>query len=278
MAQEYDKILRENIEPLVVPLVQHLLGLQIETLEEIPDDLQVTLERYPDFLKKVLHQDSSQNYILHVEFQVEDSPEMIYRMIEYHAILLRKYKLSVRQYVFYIGGKKIKKMVSAIQHANFSFQFTLINLQDYDCELFLASEVPEMLILAILANFGSQNPEQVADKILSKLKTLPLETFQKQKSVVQLEVLANLRNLQEIVTKLVEKMALTYNLENDVRFRQGVEIGIEKGLRKGEYRKTIIAIKEMLADNFPLEKIAKYLHVSVDFVKQVAEKLKNEQK
>ncbi|MCS6794780.1 MAG: hypothetical protein RMJ97_06215 [Raineya sp.] len=271
MAQDYDKILRENIEEIILPLIEYVLDLHPEKLEEIPDDLQVTLERSPDFLKKVVHSDSSKDYILHIEFQVEDSKEMIYRMLEYHAILVRKYKLPVRQYVFYIGNQIIKKMFSSLQHENFSFRYTLINLQDYDCEQFLASDIPEMSILAILANFGSQSSEQIISKILEKIKSLPIGTFHKEKCVVQLEVLANLRSLQEIVTKLVEKMALTYNLENDVRFKQG----IEKGIEKGKESVWLTSIKNMLAENFPLEQIAKLLEVPLDFVRKVAENLKN---
>jgi len=53
MAQDYDKILRENIEKVIITLAQKLLGIDPTTLEEIPDDLQYTIERKPDLLKKV---------------------------------------------------------------------------------------------------------------------------------------------------------------------------------------------------------------------------------
>lgn len=54
MGQDYDKILKENIEALIIPLADQLLGLSLGQLEELPDDLQVTLERKPDFLKHVI--------------------------------------------------------------------------------------------------------------------------------------------------------------------------------------------------------------------------------
>jgi hypothetical protein len=97
------------------------------------------------------------------------------------------------------------------------------------------------------------------------------------KQLQHLEILTNLRNLQEIIAKLLEKMALTYNLENDLRFKQGLHKGLQKGLHKGIHkgknRKAIVAIKEMLADGLPFDLIARYLHVSVDFVQKVAEKV-----
>jgi hypothetical protein len=48
----FDKILRENLESVFLTLVRIFLGVQVIDSEEIPDDLQQTLERKPDFLKK----------------------------------------------------------------------------------------------------------------------------------------------------------------------------------------------------------------------------------
>lgn len=120
MAQSYDKIFREKIEELVVPLATKLLNLLIPALEEIPNDLQVTVERKPDFLKKVIHPDPGQNYILHFEFQTADDSGMAERMLEYFAMLYRKYHLPVKQYVFYIGRGN-SRMQTRIAEENLSF-------------------------------------------------------------------------------------------------------------------------------------------------------------
>jgi hypothetical protein len=69
--------------------------------------------------------------------------------------------------------------------------------------------------------------------------------------------------LQEEIIKQLEIMALTYDLESDIRFQQGQEA------------KTIEVIKEMLNDKFSLEQIAKYAKVSLEFVKKVADSMKN---
>lgn len=52
MANEYDKVFKENIEEIILPLAEKLFGIHPETLEEIPDDLQITIERKPDFFEK----------------------------------------------------------------------------------------------------------------------------------------------------------------------------------------------------------------------------------
>ncbi|PIY08793.1 MAG: hypothetical protein COZ18_10520 [Flexibacter sp. CG_4_10_14_3_um_filter_32_15] len=71
MAQEYDKIFKENIEQVALSLTEKLLGIRPKKLKEISVDLQKTIERKPDFIKKVVHKDSSRDYILHIEFQAK---------------------------------------------------------------------------------------------------------------------------------------------------------------------------------------------------------------
>jgi hypothetical protein len=39
--------------------------------------------------------------------------------------------------------------------------------------------------------------------------------------VKPLEILSNLRNLQALIIKQLEIMALTYDIEKDIRFQQG---------------------------------------------------------
>ncbi len=41
MPNEYDKIFKENIEAVILPIADKLLGIHAEQLEEIPGDLQV---------------------------------------------------------------------------------------------------------------------------------------------------------------------------------------------------------------------------------------------
>lgn len=51
MAQDYDKIFKENIEEIILPLTEKLLNIHPEKSEEIPDDLQRTIERKPEIAK-----------------------------------------------------------------------------------------------------------------------------------------------------------------------------------------------------------------------------------
>ena len=49
---EFDKILKENIEAVFLPLVEKMLGLSIKETFEVKDKVQTTIEREPDFFKE----------------------------------------------------------------------------------------------------------------------------------------------------------------------------------------------------------------------------------
>jgi hypothetical protein len=70
-------------------------------------------------------------------------------------------------------------------------------------------------------------------EILCKIKEKVEEETLRGRYIRQLEVLSGLRNLQEQVCKEVSGMAIVYDIETDIRYRQGLERGLERGLEKG---------------------------------------------
>src|ERR1700760_2477307 len=84
---QYDKIFRENLEAALPGLINNLLCIDAVHTEELPDDIQHTKERKPDVLKKVTDK-NGETFVLHIEFQVKDEGEMVYRMAEYYIMLL----------------------------------------------------------------------------------------------------------------------------------------------------------------------------------------------
>lgn len=101
--------------------------------------------------------------------------------------------------------------------------------------------------------------------------------LQRQKTVKQLEILSTLRKLQKLIIKHLETMALTYNLENDIRFKQGeekgIKKGIEKGMEQGEEKKATIAVKNLLSSTLSHQQIADALEVSLEFVEKIAKEI-----
>lgn len=92
---QYDKIFKENIEAVIPGLMRKVLGITAVASEELPDDVLHTKERKPDVLKKITD-DQGNIFVLHIEFQVSDEADMVYRMAEYFIMLERKYRLPLR--------------------------------------------------------------------------------------------------------------------------------------------------------------------------------------
>jgi len=258
MAQDYDKIFRENIEQIIISLARKLFDIDPVTLEEIPDDLQYTIERKPDLLKRVKPGNGKKDYILHMEFQSTDSHKMLKRLLFYYGLLFGDYGLEVLQYVFYIGKKNKPTMPTHIQHTNLQFKYELINIMDIDYELFIHSDRPEDVVVAILCDFKKKSPEYIIDTILDRLQKLNNDELDLSKYVTQLEVLSKLRNLQSLFIDKAAKMPITYDLETDIRYLQGAEAN------------KIEAVKRALTlDSFSVEQIAFIQGVPVEEVERI---------
>lgn len=68
---KYDLLIKENLRHLVKPLAKQI-GLDFDgtRIEMIKDKLQYTIEREPDYLCKICHNDSGNDYICQFDFQV----------------------------------------------------------------------------------------------------------------------------------------------------------------------------------------------------------------
>ena len=130
---KYDKIFRENMEAALPYIIVYLLNLDIVSSIELPDEVQHTEERKPDSLKKV-RDTAGETFVLHIEFQAKSDPEMPYRMAEYSIMLQRKYKLQVKQYIIFIGGKP--NMATNIVTEYFNFCYNMLSLSSIDYKVF----------------------------------------------------------------------------------------------------------------------------------------------
>jgi predicted transposase YdaD len=276
LANDYDKILKENIAALFLPLSEKYLGIKITRTEELKDKLQTTIEKEPDFLRLV-ETDTAERFILHLEFQSADEEYMIYRMQEYYGILRKKYRLPVKQFVIYLGEKAATMQTRLAPEEVFT-GFNLQSLRDYSYQSLLSSDVPEEIILAILADFEGKQVEEVLKNILQKLQVVSKQEITLRKYIRQLAILARLRNLVQETQKQVKDMGLTYNITEDPLYQEGLvkgeEKGIEKGIEKGQKAREKSLIVEMLRDGtLTVEKIASLAKVPVAYVKQVAAEL-----
>ncbi len=224
------------------------------------DRIQHTKERKPDVLKKVTDT-KGDTFVLQIEFQVKDEPEMVYRMLDYYGMLERKYKLPVKQFVIFLGTGT-PTMPTNLDREMLKFRFPIVALSDLDYHIFLNSDKPEEIILGILANFKGENPENAIKQILVRVKETTKGDFSLNRYFNQLRVLAQLRNLGLNLKNAMDSIAEYIKEERDVLFLRGLDKGKES------------FVKYLLNEgNKSFEQIADITGVSVDFVKAVHQQI-----
>ncbi len=256
----YDRIVKENIESIIPALMNSVLGFKVLESTVIKEKLQQTKEKEADVLR-IITDPSGRKFILHLEFQVDDYKKMVYRMADYWVLLKSKYKFPIRQFVIYIGNKEPTMRTVLSEDGNY-FQFQLINITQFDYLRFLNSINPEEIILAVLGDFGNEQPANVLSKIIQRLEETKTDANTLKKHYRQLRILAKLRNLNLKFDDMIKNMAKYFDVENDPFFIKGQEKELSKFvaflLREG---------------NRTFEQIADIADTTVDFVKSVQQKL-----
>ncbi len=276
---QYDKIFRENMEATLPLIIRNLLHIHVQSYEVLPDGLHHTKERNTDLLRRVT--DSSGNsFILHIEYQAGNKPQMALRMAEYCIMALRQYKLPVRQYVIFLGKGKAA-MPATINEDNLKFHYTLLSMNQVDYRIFLRSDTPEEKILAILGNFEGESPELVARDICRELNRCVPNALDAGRYFRQLRILAQLRNLNLNFLKDMESIASFFSEEKDVFYikgkkegkKEGIEKGkkegIQKGLEKGMQQERINIAIELKKEGLPAAYIARITKLTVEIVEKL---------
>ena len=147
-----------------------------------------------------------------------------------------------------------------------NFEFELIDIQQYDHERLLSSNIPEEILLAVLGDFQNESPEAVVAKVTKRLLEASQDVTKLQRYIRQLVVMSKLRNLQEETLLNIEKMPFDFDIETDVIYQRGKQEGKLAG-------KNDMIIAMLRDGTLASEKIAAYAHVSVDYVKELQQQL-----
>lgn len=265
----FDKMLKENAEELFLPLIAKRLGIKIISSKTLPEKIQTTLEREVDLLR-LIKTSEGREMIIHVEFQTKGNREMVYRMAEYHGIELRKHKIEIKHFVIYLGKSKTR-MKSKLKSEEIFTGFELIHLQELNTDEFLSSQVPSEIMLAILSDFDKKQSERIIRLIIEKLKIYSKDENELRTFLKKLTVLSRLRNLDSQTKKIVRTMPITYDITKDSFYQEGLETGIEKGLKKKEYD-TIVS---MLNNGMEIQVVVKIMKVTQKYVKQIQKEMES---
>jgi hypothetical protein len=261
-ANQYDKILKENIEAVIPALMEKVLGLSTVETIIIKEKIQHTKEREADALR-IITDNQGSKFILHLEFQVADEA-MINRMGEYYFMLKRDYNLPIKQFVIFLGSEP-PKMKSSMDEDGNHFEFQLISISQQDYHKFLKSNRPEEIIFGILSNFGQEDQEKAILEILTKIEETSTDTTAFKRYFQQLRILAQLRNLAPLIDKVMDSIANIVKNENDIMYIIGKK------------ETEVKWITNLLKDSdLSTKKIASLAGVSLSVVETIKQKLISE--
>jgi hypothetical protein len=262
---QYDKVFKENAEEIYEALVKSLLRIDTSQAQDLPQsDLQHTIERKADFLKKIIRE-NGREYALHIEIQADNHKKMDSRMLVYHALIYQIYGLDSQQFVIYIGNERLD-MNDTIQHENMSFQYQIIDIRRYNSESFLQANTPEEVILAILGDFQQDGAETVIEKILLRLQQLTSNSLMFGKYATQLEIISQLRNLKDSTQNQIKSMPIVFDITQTLAYAQGETKGEAKTRQKAIEN---ILRKKMLSP----AQIADAFSVSLEYVLDIQAKM-----
>ncbi len=268
----FDKILKEIIEKIFRPLVEERLGIKILKATPLKEKMQTTVELEMDFFCEIVPLEG-EPFILHLEFESGDNTEMVYRVGEYHGMALRRRKLPIRHIVIYLGANP-PTMRTKLEPEEIYTGFDLLNVRSLNTQELLSSQVPEVVLIAVLSNYEPEQTESVLRLILRNLKTLVQNKRVLKKYINQLMMLSRLRKIEALTIKIAEEMPIHYDIETDSLYLKGTEKGIEKGIEKGRQQEAAVKdhlfVRNLLLDtDFSDERIALLASVTIAFVQTI---------
>jgi hypothetical protein len=240
------------------------LGVKIKSFKPFKAKMQTTLEREMDFFYEV-ETIEDKKLLVHIEFQTEDDMEILYRKGEYHGIALNLKKMEIKHIVIYLGIKE-PLMPTKLPEEQVYRGFDLIDVHALDHQQLLESQVPDVIILAVLADYPPEKAESVLRLILRQLKIACKSTSELSKYIKQLVVLSRLRKIEDLTIKITEDMPISYDVETDYLYKKGNEKGME--------REKIEVICQARQEGSSIEFIAKIVRLSPEQVRQILDNLK----
>ncbi|MDR6338006.1 hypothetical protein HNQ91_001028 [Filimonas zeae] len=210
--------------------------------------------------------EAGEPFIVHIEWQSGNDQRMAFRMARYDLLLCDSYHRKVMGVVIYVGEKPMS-MENSFHSFGLQYTCPMIDIRDMSPDVFLSSDDPGEVILAILA--GREVKLTVIREILHKLRILTAGdvAFFSEK-LKHLELIAQLRglNLQEQLIKEEETMPITIDIRKDLRYQQGVAEGVLKAKKQD-------ALK-MLEKGISLSLIEEITGLSVNEIKILQNTLK----
>jgi hypothetical protein len=190
--------------------------------------------------------------LLHVEFQSARDRHIAYRMLEYRALIQRRFPGPLRQVVLFVGqgGARIP---GGIQGEGLSFRYQVIDIREIDVQELIRTGHTGDLALAVLAGGADSKVRDIVHRAAL------LKGPQREKLLTKILVLAGLRGLAEKVEWELKHMPVMINIDDIPVIRhfyreleaKGRAAWEAKGRAEGEARGKAKALHALLETKFP---------------------------
>ena len=186
--------------------------------------------------------------LTHIEFQAQNDNDIGYRVGIYGLLASQQYRQPVQQVVLYVGEEKMR-MKSRLNAGSTKVAFRIIDIREFDAEVFIRSGRPGDLALAALAKGGTERLIEIANAIVK------LEGPARDRVLLQLTLLLGLRKLpQPLKIELAQIMYPNVDVSKNEFLRDWfahVEaLGVAKGEAKGEATGMLKLFRQQLRTKF----------------------------
>ncbi|HLO51495.1 MAG TPA: Rpn family recombination-promoting nuclease/putative transposase [Kamptonema sp.] len=172
------------------------------------------------------------NQILHLEFQTVpySNPPIPLRMLEYKALLTRKYRLPIEQVVIFLKHTNSELVFQNQYHDDYTtHRYRIMRIWEENPAPLLVT--PELLPLATLAK--SDNPNTLLEQVAHQVAIIE-ETEQRQNISACVFVLAGLRFEKNLIRQLFREDVMRESVTYQDILEQGVQQGMQRGMQRGE--------------------------------------------
>ena len=271
---EKDLISKQLLQRLLIGFGNRLFGLNIVEAELLSNEQARIESRRADLVARV-REAEGENYILHIEIQNDNQRDMPLRMLRYYSdIALAHLDEKIVQYLLYIGKAPLS-MSDRVDGYNLRYCYKVLDMRKQNSEYFLNSNNPDALVLAILCDPKSLEPNALVAHIIKELRRLHGDKLDNLRdSLKMLDVLSGNRGLQDIVEETInmyideEKLGIYQAVKKKSEAR-GIAKGEARGIKKGETRGLNKMVLKLLA-KLPPEQVAELSDMSLDEIQAIA--------
>jgi len=269
---KYDIATKVLMEAAVDRVMEHFLGLQLESLEfvkELPQE-SVSLKR-SDYVLKAMNKEG-RVFIIILEFLSSWKKKSLLNLIDYTVRAMLKFDLPVLPAIILL--KPYKGASDCYEDENLRFTFRLIKLYEFSASAFMTEADVRILPFVPLMEGGQE--EEIAFEAERRIYESRLELDKKANLLTVMAIFAGLRD-RELTIKLIRRRrdlmieSYAYEIIKEEGFEEGIIKGKLEGIIEGKLEGIIEGKLEEAQKALTDVIEARFDFVPIDIVKTVKE-------